>query len=438
MRVKLVALTAIVVCGAARGQDPGDAWRAGIKHALYVPARLPALQAKVWGTFSPAPGVLADRVTYTTAADMLVTAIVYRPDPKITHYTGKLPGIVVVNGHGSDKFGWYAFYSGMMFARAGAVVVTYDPIGEGERNASRRSMQNPSPHDADVNPPAPLPHDDWGQRLAGLMQVDLMQAVSYLDAQPEVDPKRIGVLGYSMGGFVAGIAGAIDPRIHAVLLSGGGTFDDDTGYFDKGNKPCQSSPFHALKPVLMVDGKPARGFALYYLNAERGPMYAMNGQADSVMDIAHHDAAWFDAMHARLMSECGSGRQPACANVFTDIIYPGISHRPSWVNRDGVEWLNAQLHFAFWDTDKKIEAQGTTHVSEWITANHVDISPNYFREDREGGLQAVGTGLPGIARADLMVLPEADWQRMKEQLTYEGWGAKTMAEEKKMAAAATP
>ncbi len=56
-------------------------------------------------------------------------------DPKGSHWKGKLPGIVVVNGHGSDKFGWYAFYSGMEFAKAGAVVVTYDMIGEGERTS---------------------------------------------------------------------------------------------------------------------------------------------------------------------------------------------------------------------------------------------------------------------------------------------------------------
>ena len=48
-------------------------------------------------------------MTYQTMDGMLVPAIVYRPDPKVVKWTGKLPGIVVVNGHGSDKFGWYAF-----------------------------------------------------------------------------------------------------------------------------------------------------------------------------------------------------------------------------------------------------------------------------------------------------------------------------------------
>ncbi len=83
------------------------AWRTQIRKILYVPETLPTLEAKTWSTFSPTAGVLADRVTYRTLDGMLVPAIVYRPDPKVLQWKGKLPGIVVVNGHGSDKFGWY-------------------------------------------------------------------------------------------------------------------------------------------------------------------------------------------------------------------------------------------------------------------------------------------------------------------------------------------
>jgi len=102
-------------------------WPAEIRKQLFIPAVLPSLDARTWSTFSPMPGVLADRVSYATANGMLVPAIVYRPDPAVAHWKGKLPGIVIVNGHGGDKFSWYAFYSGMLFAKSGAMVVTYDP-----------------------------------------------------------------------------------------------------------------------------------------------------------------------------------------------------------------------------------------------------------------------------------------------------------------------
>ncbi len=159
-----------------------------------------------------------------------------------------------------------------MFAKAGAVVVTYDMIGEGERNMDKKSRA--SSHDKQVTPPGGLPATDWGQRLAGLMQVDLMQGVTYLTEQPEVDAKRIAVVGYSMGAFVAGIAGAIDTRIHAVVLSGGGVFDGPGGYYDSGPLPCQGPPYRALAKI------GDRGAILYALNAQRGPMYVMNGAAD--------------------------------------------------------------------------------------------------------------------------------------------------------------
>lgn len=400
-----------------------EAWRATIRKQLYVPDKLPPLAARTWSTFSPMRGVLADRVTYQTADGMLVPAIVYRPDPAVARWRGKLPGIVVVNGHGSDKFGWYAFYSGMLFARAGAMVVTYDPIGEGERNMEKKSRVGS--HDKNVEPPQGVPADDWGQRLAGLMQTDLMQAVSYLGTRPEVDARRIAVVSYSMGSFVTGIAGAIDPRIHAVVLSGGGVFDEtEPGYFDHNKLPCQGPPMRSLR--VLGD----RAAILYALNAARGPMYVMNGSGDTVMDMAHHTPEWFAAVRARAVALHGSER-----NMFTTVLYPGISHRTSWVNKDGVLWLHQQLHFAIW-TKKDILRSPVTHVSEWAKANQVDIAKNFMREDREGGLEAVGTGFPGIKRQDLMVLPEADWMALKDRLTYEAWAAKTLAAEQKMAASA--
>jgi dienelactone hydrolase len=386
-----------------------EQWRREIRQQLFIEEPLPALDAKTWSSFSPTPGVIAERVTYQTADGMLVPAIVYRPEKR----DGKIPGIVVVNGHGGDKFSWYAFYSGMMFARAGAMVVTYDPIGEGERNIDKKSRAGS--HDKIVD----TPH--WGQRLAGLMQVDAMQAVSYLVSRPEVDAKRIGMVGYSMGSFISGITGAIDTRIHAVVLSGGGVYDGPGGYFDMNPLPCQSPPYKSL--LILGD----RGAVLYALNASRGPMLVMNGDDDTVMDMAHHPPEWFESVRQRAIALNGTDK-----NMFTTILYPGVSHRTSWVDRDGVAWLNQQLQFPNWNA-AAIAKMPTTHISEWAKVNNVDIASNYIREDREGGLDALGTDLPGIKRDDLMVLPSAEWGTLKDRITYEAWATKTLAKEQEHA-----
>jgi len=408
--VRGMAVLLLAVCGgvAAAQVNAPDAkrdaeWRQKIRTALHVPT---VLQLKTWSRFAVAKGVTAERVTYDTADGMIVPAIVYMPSPMPKQ---KLPGIVVVNGHGSDKFGWYAFWSGIEFARAGAVVVTYDMIGEGERNSEKRSQAGA--HDTLAL--------EYGTRLAGLMQVDLMQAVTLLTTRKDVDAKRIAVVGYSMGAFVSGIAGAIDPRIHAVVLSGGGNYGGAGSYFDRGTRPCQMPPFHALAGIAGAD---LRGQILWTLNADRGPTLVMNGLQDTVMDIPHFGPEWFASLRQQVMVMHGSER-----NVFTTIFYPGVSHRPSWVNRDGFLWLDEQIHFANWN-HAQIESAPLTHVSEWLKANDVFIAKNYMPEDREGGLMAVGTDVPGVKREELMALPAADWEKLKDRLTFDAWAAKVMKE----------
>src|SRR5262249_30175271 len=74
---------------------------------LFASDPLPELNPEVNGQFDPEPGVVAERVTYGTQFGMRVPAILYRPKT----YNGKLPALIVVNGHGGDKYSWYAFYS---------------------------------------------------------------------------------------------------------------------------------------------------------------------------------------------------------------------------------------------------------------------------------------------------------------------------------------
>jgi hypothetical protein len=210
-----------------------------------------------------------------------------------------------------------------------------------------------------------------------------------------------------------------------VLLSGGGTVDDaaDGGKsFDTSTLPCQGPPWHALK--VLGDGPDERGAIIYALNAARGPMFVENGSNDTVMDIPHRGPEWFAQIRAKALALGGPEK-----TMFTTHVDPGMSHRTAWVERPGVAWLEEQIHFAVW-TPAEIAAMPTTHVSEWVTANHMDISKGYIREDREGGLQALGTGFPGLQRPQLMVLPDAEWETLKPRLTYASWAEKTMAAER--------
>ncbi len=60
----------------------------------------------------------------------------------------------------------------------------------------------------------------WGVRYANLLTqtvVDYRRAMDYLASRADIDASRTGILGYSMGGHMAFILGAVDERIKATV-----------------------------------------------------------------------------------------------------------------------------------------------------------------------------------------------------------------------------
>lgn len=57
--------------------------------------------------------------------------------------------------------------------------------------------------------------------------LDVRVAGSWLETRPEIDPKKIGILGTSLGSFMSGLTAAAEPRFQRVgiLLGGGGLVD---------------------------------------------------------------------------------------------------------------------------------------------------------------------------------------------------------------------
>ena len=406
----LAALTAMPLV-AQMSNAKAKQLRERIRAALFVPNPLPALDTQNYGSFSPEPGVIAERVTYTTEYGMRVPAIVYRPE-KIR---GKIPGIVVVNGHGADKTSWYSYYTGIEYARAGAMVLTYDPIGEGERNDDHKDATGE--HDRPIDVPG-VP-----ERMGGLMLTDVMQAVSYLRSQPEVNPRRIGVLGFSMGSFVVSIAGAVDDRIHAVLLTGGGDLDGPGGYWDSSHAVmCQAGPYHALR---FLGDRPA---VLFALQAKRGPTFIINGTRDTVVAIPQHGPEFFSDLRRRTIAVNGSTK-----NVFTTYFDPGASHRPAWVTKIAAHWLAHQLHFANWKSSQ-IASLPTIRIGDWAKKNNVRFNRSAQREDRDSGLMAIDVNVPKLTPEQLNVLPLAEWEKQREQFVYSAWAHDAIAAAEKITA----
>jgi dienelactone hydrolase len=373
--------------------------RKRVEQTLHVTRPLPQPEEKGYGQFSPAPGVTADRVAYSTDYGLRVPAIVYHPaGATIT----KHPALVVVNGHGTDKSSWYSYWAGILYARAGAVVLTYDPIGEYERNHERLSGTNQ--HDELVSP------DDMARRMAGLMVTDAMQAVSYLLTRKDVDAKRIGVMGFSMGSFISSLVCAVDTRVDVCVLVGGGDLDVRGGYWDSSyKKMCQSIPYQSL--AILGD----RGAMLYALMAKRGPTLVWNGTADAVVDIPNHEQPWFDDLRQRTVAVLGNPK-----GVFDTGFTPNGGHRPYFITKPVALWLQERLKFPNW-TKKEIEGMPETRLSEWAAKNGLTVPSNLNNEKDEGGTMALGTDIPAVPRAALHAIPEAVWDAERENFVYETW-----------------
>ncbi len=383
-----------------------DLWRRQMRDALFIPNPLPAVSPESYGSFTGIPGVVVEHISYRTEYGLRVPADVYRP---ATPPKGKMPAIIVVNGHGADKSSWYSYYTGVLYARAGAIVLTYDPIGEGERNDDHKDYTGEHDRIIDVSTMEP--------RMGGLMVTDVMQAVAYLGARPDVNAHRIAVLGFSMGSFISALAGAADPRIHALLLVGGGNLDGPGGYWDSSHAVmCQSGPYKALS---VLGDRPA---VLFTLNARRGSTFILNGTDDTVVDIPHHGQDFFAALRQRVIALNGSDR-----GVFTTYFDPGASHRPSWMTRVAAEWLGKQLHFPNWP-ESSIASLPVNSIRNWASAVGYPLGKSSSREDRDAGIQAIDGNVPLMTSAQTDVLSLTQWQLRKSDFIYASWVERALAD----------
>jgi dienelactone hydrolase len=378
-------------------------WRKQICDNFFVPDPLPALDAQTHRRFSPAPGVKAEAVSYTTQFGLRVPAILYLPDPLPKSPSGKIPAFIVVNGHGGDKYCWYSWYTGILFARGGMAVLTYDQAGEGERNRDHKCGSRA--HD-NIKGDAVL-----ARELAGLMITDVRQAVSYLAQRPEVDPHRIAAGGYSLGSFVLALAGAVEPRLHACVMVGGGNLDGPDGRWDNSSKKmCESQPYRSLS---FLGDRPA---VIYALHAARGPALIFNGLGDSVVGIPKQGESFFKDLRERTAQLHGSA-----AGVFDFGFAPtNASHRPYFITRPVVQWLETQLDFPNWN-EASIRSMPEVKVGPWAEKNGVLLDKLYATEEREGGMLALGDDIPGYSRDMLDVFARQEWESRKKDYVLETW-----------------
>jgi hypothetical protein len=180
---------------------------------------------------------------------------------------------------------------------------------------------------------------------------------------------------------------------------------------------CQGGPYQALSFL------PDKGAILYALHQRAGETLVLNGAEDNLVAAPHHGESFFADLNTRVQALAGT-RVPKIEYRF----YPGVGHRPSWVNLDAATWLNARLHFPRWQ-NISLNSLGETHVAEWAATTGAHINHGYDSEKAEGGIRALGHGFPAPTRAELQAVPEAEWQAHQDLYTWQGWAKRTLTAE---------
>jgi poly(3-hydroxybutyrate) depolymerase len=144
--------------------------------------------------------IAVDDVSYTSGKDR-IAAFLVRP-PKVR---GRLAAVIYLHGAGGDRKELVVPSTWLAAHRAIALTIT------APSTASRE--------------PAGLkgvPFLRWQQQIQARDVVAVRRAVDLLAARKDVDPSRIGFVGWSSGSHTGGILAGVEPRLRAIVLMSGG------------------------------------------------------------------------------------------------------------------------------------------------------------------------------------------------------------------------
>jgi dienelactone hydrolase len=141
-------------------------------------------------------------LTLTAADGTAIPAMFWRPkaDGGVRY-----PVVLLLHGRGSTKEQWFSFY-GAELLRRGFAVLALDARLHGARKVAGKDPVDPFVFTA----------------LVPDTVRDYRRALDWLTARPDVDRRRIGLFGYSMGAIQGAILAGVDPRVSASLLCVGG------------------------------------------------------------------------------------------------------------------------------------------------------------------------------------------------------------------------
>ena len=169
------------------------------------------LNAKVTGRLQN-DSYTIEKVIYESLPGLYVTANLYRPNQP-----GRHPAVLLQAGHTQEGKPEDQRIAANL-ALKGFVALTFDPIGQGEREQTySRQLGGPLagwsvPEHIQLGAQALL----VGESSARYFIWDAMRSLDYLASRPDVDANRMGAAGCSGGGALTTFLGALDLRLKAI------------------------------------------------------------------------------------------------------------------------------------------------------------------------------------------------------------------------------
>jgi cephalosporin-C deacetylase-like acetyl esterase len=162
-------------------------------------------------------GYAVEKLAFESFPGYFVTALLYRPGRP----DAPAPGVLSPCGHSADgkAAGPYQTLH-INLAKRGYVVLTYDPVGQGERSQFWDRARGRSRFNLACGEHAVLGNPLYllGTSLARYRVWDGVRALDHLASLPGVDPSRIGCVGNSGGGTLTAYLAALDRRIKAAVI----------------------------------------------------------------------------------------------------------------------------------------------------------------------------------------------------------------------------
>ncbi len=159
-----------------------------------------------------------ERILFESRPSFHVSANLYRPAGS----TAPGPAIVFPCGHSAEGkvAAPYQRFCRLM-ARNGFMVLTWDPVSQGERVQFLNSETGQSEFGSGTGEHRILGDRCYlvGENLMQYRAWDVTRALDYLELRPEIDPERIGLAGQSGGGMTALQFACFDDRIRAAFIS---------------------------------------------------------------------------------------------------------------------------------------------------------------------------------------------------------------------------